>query len=335
MTQAVWRSPLLTKAKQTLPVSSEVLIEGSGEKFKVDFLKYLRAYDTRRTICKDLIVELEHYNFSDIRGSLIASVPGRHSVDDASWGWPALKRVLRTVPSSSKSSPDIVLQVSSIATLGGTDAWLAKTVFPALAASKTSPGKPRYSLIFPTADEIRRSLDGYESGASIHTKVQSSQQAKQLQYLKPIFHHWAGDGSHHASSSDNILDAGRKRAAPHIKTYVRFSDSAKTNIDWALVTSANLSKQAWGEAYNTAGEVRIASWELGVIIWPELYGQGSKMAPSFKMDKPVAAAEDSEVTIGFRMPYDLPLVPYGEDDIPWVATMSHTQPDWKGETWAI
>jgi tyrosyl-DNA phosphodiesterase-1 len=53
--------------------------------------------------------------------------------------------------------------------------------------------KPSFKVVFPTPDEIRRSLDGYKSGRSIHTKIQSNQQQKQLQYLKPIFCHWAND----------------------------------------------------------------------------------------------------------------------------------------------
>lgn len=88
-------------------------------------------------------------------------------------------------------------------------------------------------------------------------------------------------------SALRIREAGRRRAAPHIKTYVRFSDTSKTRIDWALVTSANISKQAWGDAINAAGEVRVCSYELGVLLWPELYGEGAKMVPTFKQDIPV------------------------------------------------
>lgn len=333
MTQAVWRSPLLKKTKQT-DTSGEAK-EGSGEKFKADFLAYLRYYNKKRQICNDLVKELELYDFSPIRASLIASVPGRHAHDSEEWGWPRLGKVLRSIPTQENKVSDIVLQISSIATLGGTDAWLSKTLFPILrrSSSKSKSATPNYKVIFPTADEIRRCLDGYEAGASIHTKIQSAQQQKQLQYLKPLFHHWAGDGAQHPQPPENVLDAGRKRAAPHIKTYVRYSDSSKKSIDWALVTSANLSKQAWGEALNSAGEVRVASWELGVVVWPELYGPDAKMVPTFKTDTPKDAAGGKGVTVGFRMPYDLPLVPYAKADVPWVATESYEEPDWKGETW--
>jgi len=138
--------------------------------------------------------------------------------------------------------------------------------------------------------------------------------------------------SNHTGSSTEISDAGRKRAAPHIKTYIRFSDPSQSSIDWMLVTSANLSKQAWGEATSPAGEIRISSYEIGVIVWPELYGENTMMVPTFKTDTPsipVGIAEGGSA-VGARMPYDLPLVAYGKDDEPWVATASYSEPDWLG-----
>jgi tyrosyl-DNA phosphodiesterase-1 len=38
-----------------------------------------------------------------------------------------------------------------------------------------------------------------------------------------------------------------------------------------MVTSANLSKQAWGAIANKDGEVRIQSYEVGVVVWPALF----------------------------------------------------------------
>jgi tyrosyl-DNA phosphodiesterase 1 len=122
-------------------------------------------------------------------------------------------------------------------------------------------------------------------------KLQSAAQQKQLQYMRPYFCHWAGDEE---TLTCNTLDttgteatkkqiyagnnamvkheAGRRRAAPHIKTYIRFSDAREMDrIDWAMVTSANLSTQAWGAAANANGEVRICSWEIDVIVWPDLF----------------------------------------------------------------
>jgi tyrosyl-DNA phosphodiesterase-1 len=118
-----------------------------------------------------------------------------------------------------------------------------------------------------------------------------------------------------------------------------------------MVSSANLSTQAWGAAVNSSGEVRISSWEIGVVVWPELFldGDTSKakqagslealMVPCFKRDEPDITQLDSVVSdealtvVGFRMPYDLPLTPYSASDEPWCATASHPTPDWRGQSW--
>jgi tyrosyl-DNA phosphodiesterase-1 len=184
-------------------------------------------------------------------------------------------------------------------------------------------------------------------------KLQSVTQKKQLQYMRPYLCHWAGDqepiamGTLHSNAesigNSQRTDAGRRRAAPHIKTYIRFSDKTKMDtIDWAMITSANLSTQAWGAAPNSNGEVRICSWETGVLVWPQLIvGESSgpdserpKMVPCFRKDTPDPTESDDNYSIvGFRMPYDVPLTPYSVQDVPWCATINHPEPDWLGQSW--
>ncbi|KAK3502792.1 tyrosyl-DNA phosphodiesterase I [Neurospora crassa] len=409
MTQAAWISPRLPllkpDAQQNTSSTRSPPPAGSGEKFKIDFLNYLRSY---RAACNPLIDQLAKYDFSSIRGSLIASVPGRHSlVDDfpTRWGWAAMKETLKSVPVrqagdrvqgsgdvDDSEKPEVVIQISSIATLGPTDNWVKNTLFEALSGSQgpktllSSKSKPDFKIIFPTPDEIRKSLDGYASGCSIHTKIQSAQQAKQLQYLRPMFCHWANDSVDGVGTTTTtpIREAGRNRAAPHIKTFIRFANhKTKNTIDWALLTSANLSKQAWGDAQskNNAGEaqVRICSYEIGVLVWPELFadsdgpssgskmGQKAVMVPTFLKDTPAIHGSEkdrpsllgekqgptstsgngeedgkggnekeegkSTVVVGLRMPYSLPLQRYGLQEVPWVATANHLEPDWMGQVW--
>ncbi|KAL4871814.1 hypothetical protein BDV12DRAFT_183393 [Aspergillus spectabilis] len=355
MCQAVWRSPLLPLCKNDGEESSSTTW-GSGSRFKRDLLAYLREYGVKKT--GPLVKQIAGYDFSAVRAALIASVPSKQKVGDGclsnedgktSWGWVALKESLRHIPlreSDSKTTPHIVTQMSSIATLGQTDKWLKDVFFDALAPSKSVSAirRPRYSIVFPTAEEIRRSLNGYGSGGSIHMKLQSAAQKKQLQYLRPYLRHWAGDVAD--KLFPDTRDAGHHRAAPHLKTYIRFTDSQSMDtIDWALVTSANLSTQAWGTAANAGGEVRICSWEIGVLVWPELFVseaqvQSVAMVPCFKQNNPdtsqqVSAVEaDPAALVGLRMPYDLPLKSYSAVDVPWCATMPHTEPDWLGRTWA-
>ena len=177
----------------------------------------------------------------------------------------------------------------------------------------------------------------------------------------------------------------RNLAAPHIKTYIRFS--RRGNVDWALVTSANLSTQAWGAGRGRVdGSVRVCSYEAGVLVWPGLWeGEGvecdengsdgggdddrkderiegggrvgrrgtttrkrrrARMVPVFGQDAPSpptaatsissapsAGKGSSPVTVAFRMPYDMPLLPYTAGDEPWAADQLHAQPDWRGVVW--
>jgi hypothetical protein len=206
MTNAVWRSPRLPRlspgSRQRDNYSN--LHIGSGERFQADLLHYLRCYDSRKITCKPLVDQLGQYDFSKVKGALVASAPGQcnmHDLSETAYGWAAAKRALGSV-SCKQGNSEIVVQVSSIATLGAKDTWLQKTLFDSLAASKDKGlQRPKFRVVFPTADEIRKSLDGYASGASIHTKIQSAQQAQQLGYLRPIFCHWANDSEDGAGES--------------------------------------------------------------------------------------------------------------------------------------
>ena len=375
MSQAFWRSPLLPIQKQLNRHSSSTPRLGSGLRFKRDLLAYLSGYGAKLS---DLKAQLQQYDFSEVRGALIASTPGKQNLrsldrdNETVWGLPGLRMALEGIISNNtmqtNSRPHkngverahIVTQVSSVASVG--EKWLTNTFFPTLsttAAQTKNAAGPRHSLIFPTPSEIRNSIDGYGSGASIHMKTQTSAQSNQLTFLRPLLCHWAPRPPRPSSpdpaqsltnSTSPTRKAGRHPAAPHIKTYTRFSDASLTTIDWALITSANLSTQAWGSAPTPSSEVRICSYEIGVLVWPGLWdedegeGEGkSVMVPVFKHDTPneqdtqaamaAAGVRDVKTVVGWRMPYDLPLVPYREGESPWCATSASDVPDWMGRIW--
>jgi tyrosyl-DNA phosphodiesterase-1 len=398
MTQALWRSPLLpllpsasAPSSSSDPSDTACHSIGSGERFKVDLLRYFKAYGDR---VKPLATPLARYDFSAIRAAFIGSAPLRQKPAAAqpskqtSFGWLGLQEILSAVPIAARdadSPPHVIMQVSSIATLGAVPTWLthfqsvlarslnpritetlnssnsstkASSFFSKNTATKTTSPKPRYNVVFPTPEEIRTSLDGYAAGGSIHIKLQSVQQQKQLVYLHPLFCHWkpSTDSGYTSSVTDSRRgEALRGPAAPHIKTYVRFSNERHDTIDWVMVTSANLSKQAWGDVVNKKDEIWIQSWEAGVVVWPALFADSEAgqeeavMVPVFGRDMPEGkdvretekidgdAGEQekkgSRTVVGFRMPYDLPLRPYMADDKPWCATMQYQEPDWKGLAW--
>ncbi|KAL1598844.1 hypothetical protein SLS60_007986 [Paraconiothyrium brasiliense] len=383
MTQAVWRSPFMPRQFITSvsPTGEATLPIGSGARFKKDLLCYLNAYGNRLNV---LTEQLTRYEFSAIQAAFIGSAPSRQKPAAArpsvqtSFGWLGLKEILSTI-SAKKTAipllPSIVVQISSIATLGASPTWLNhfhSVLNRTASANRSSPLSsffteassntqkkldPTLNIIFPTAAEIRTSLDGYTSGASIHTKIQSPAQQKQLEYLRPLLCHWKyqdplpGSASTSTNEARERREAHRSPAAPHIKTYVRFADVEKKTMDWAMVTSANLSKQAWGELENKKGEVWIQSYETGVMVWPALFSGGGDavMVPVFGRDLLQAGdvsglVEGDErgnggrkgkgkTVIGFRMPYDLPMSPYGADEVPWCATMSDSEEDWMGRVW--
>jgi tyrosyl-DNA phosphodiesterase-1 len=401
MTQAVWRSPMLplcslkTASEPPSAQNTATCQIGSGERFKIDLLRYFKAYGNRLA---NMTRQLKDYDFSSVRAAFIGSTPSRQKpaaakpCEQTSFGWLGLQEVLSNVPIATNSDPTtspphIVMQVSSIATLGAAPTWLtqfqsalacstsvqspaSKPAVKPMSASKfgtkdnafnTQQDKaphPTFNIIFPTPDEIRTSLDGYESGGSIHTKLQSQQQQKQLEYLHPLFCHWKGlsAASHSSSQAQQQRQALRGPAAPHIKTYIRFSNLEHKTIDWAMVTSANLSKQAWGDVINKKDEIWIQSWEAGVVVWPALFTEPGSvkktvLVPMFGKDMPgpedipetkkitdeMGKVDDTqvvdEIIVGLRMPYDLPLRSYATKEKPWCATMQYSEPDWKGLVW--
>lgn len=368
MSQAIWRTPLLPLQKDPASPNYPIPPLGSGARFKNDLLAYFHGYNRNgKAILRDLVSQLQDYNFSTVRGALIGSIPGiqkpgRFGAEDRDrvgrWGLPALKHILGCIPTKaalhgSTPQPQVVVQVSSVASVG--EKWLLSTLMPIL--STTAPvqkplvplPKPKTSIIFPTATTIRNCIDGYGSGGSIHMKTTTPTQAKQLAVLKPMLCHWSSPSALQTSnptSPEPVRQAGRGLAAPHIKTYIRFSSAAMDSIDWAMMTSANLSTQAWGSSPNASGEVKICSYELGVVVWPALWDDdakqrsgGARMVPVFGSDVPTSDDQtgggpgEEGVTIGWRMPYDLPLIPYVEDEKPWCATEACSEPDLMGRVW--
>lgn len=61
----------------------------------------------------------------------------------------------------------------------------------------------------------------------------------------------------------------RTNSTPHIKTYCRIS-SCCTKMSWFLLTSANLSKSAWGRKLKTDEDTSlIMAHEAGVLFLPQ------------------------------------------------------------------
>lgn len=353
MTQAIWQSPLLRRSDGDS--SGHIGAYGSGSRFKHDFMAYLNAYGSKTKALRD---QLAFFDFTDIKGALVSSVPSRIKEKDFEgeetlWGYPSLCRVLNEIKrtASSSKSPHIVCQVSSIATLPV--AWLTR-FFNSLFNRDDKLSLKQVSIIYPTPSNVASSLDGYAAGGSIHTKAQSAAHIKQITTLRDTLSQWSEGPS-------PAFRAQRHEAAPHIKTYIQYreqpsSQTPAPDIDWALLTSANLSTQAWGAFREKEKEVVVQSFEIGVLVWPELFSadldsrpagldHGSlrpskvHMVPVFGNDTPSPAGynestdKDQTTIIGLRIPYDLPLTRYRSTELPWSPQGTYESPDRHGRRW--
>jgi tyrosyl-DNA phosphodiesterase 1 len=293
MTQAVWRSGQLKKVEGKQQGNIGPI--GSGTRFKHDLLAYMETY---RKPAQSLHKQLQEYDFSHVRGALVASVPSKLSNNEVAstkqqhlWGYPQLREVLSHVNKATQKSrqdsqahPHLVAQVSSIATLP--NKWLETFT---RCTHPVSPSPPTLSIIYPTPSNVAQSLDGYAAGGSIHTKAQSAAHIAQISNLRPHLCQWTKGP---VSSSR----AGRELAAPHIKTYIQFNqlptkealERGDVEVDWALLTSANLSVQAWGslprQSGGDKGMVHIQSFEIGVLVWAELFVEESEGSADMQGD---------------------------------------------------
>lgn len=223
--------------------------------FEHDLVAYLRHYGTST---RQLIDRIKRFNWSHVKGKLVASVPGYHS--GQMWGLPRIKQL---VPNSS----EVIAQVSSI---GAQDR-------PFKALLEHSFHTRSLKVVFPTVEEVANSFDGYHSGASLFFK--RTQRSLNLLNLC----HWEGP---------------RQRASPHIKTYCGWVQGRQR---WYLLTSANLSKAAWGTYRRD--RLWIQSFECGILL-------------------------DSG-----PLPYSYPARNYTENDLPWSPNEEILKPDCLGNYW--
>ncbi|KAL8168996.1 UNVERIFIED_CONTAM: tyrosyl-DNA phosphodiesterase 1 [Gekko kuhli] len=128
---------------------------------------------------------------------------------------------------------------------------------------------------------------------------------KQL-WLHSYFHEWSAETS------------GRSHAMPHIKTYMRVSPDFQ-KIAWFLVTSANLSKAAWGAFEKNGAQLMIRSYELGVLFLPSEFGLDTGY---FQVKENLLSDEPA---LSFPVPYDLPPEKYESEDHPWIWNIPYTR----------
>ncbi|KAM9071122.1 tyrosyl-DNA phosphodiesterase 1 [Sarcophilus harrisii] len=314
-TQGIWLSPLYPR----LPYGTPSTHGESSTNFKSDLISYLMAYNAPPL--KEWIDIVQKHDLSETRVYLIGSTPGRFQgkhIED--WGHFRLRKLLKEHTSllPEQQSWPIVGQFSSIGSLGADESkWLCsefKDSLVILGNHGKNQGQHNVPLhlIYPTVENVRNSLEGYPAGGSLPYSLQTAE--KQV-WLHSYFHKWSAETS------------GRSNAMPHIKTYMRLSpDFAK--MAWFLVTSANLSKAAWGALEKNGTQLMIRSYELGVLFLPSAFGMDT-----FKIKRKVFS-EKQEPATSFPVPYDLPPEIYNSKDRPWIWNIPYVKaPDTHGNMW--
>ncbi|KAM9380907.1 tyrosyl-DNA phosphodiesterase 1 [Phaethornis superciliosus] len=316
-TQGIWLSPLYPRLLQGTTGSA-----GESEtNFKSDLVSYLMAYNS--PALKEWIDLIQEHDLSETRVYLLGSTPGRYQGSDKEkWGHLRLRKLLKDHASSiaAQESWPVVGQFSSIGSMGADGSkWLCSEFQDSLVAAGSSGAAllkcdVPIHLVYPTVNDVRQSLEGYPAGGSLPYSIQTAQ--KQL-WLHSYFHKWSAEIS------------GRSHAIPHIKTYMRPSPDFQ-KIAWFLVTSANLSKAAWGALEKNGTQLMIRSYELGVLFLPSAFG----LDTGYFHVRGKTLPESKGSATCFPVPYDLPPQEYESKDQPWIWNIPYTDaPDTHGNMW--
>ena len=272
---------------------------GSGESptgFKASLLRYLKFYEV--SVLQQFITCIQSCDMSHINTVFVSSVPNSHK-DGAMcmWGHRAVAKLLRNNIPPSVSSWPVIVQCSSIGSLGlSPDMWLEHELGNSLSSNMSrSLTRSRVSVVYPSHNDVLSSYDGPLGGGCL---PYSGQTAAKQPWLVDHMNHWRAEASN------------RTRAMPHIKTYTRTSPD-NTEMAYFMLTSANLSKAAWGSVSKAGNSCLIMSYEAGVVWLP-------KFVTGEELFKTVQFKERNACSNMFPLHYDLPLTKFSEREKPWL-----------------
>ncbi|EFN87775.1 Probable tyrosyl-DNA phosphodiesterase [Harpegnathos saltator] len=287
-TQGIWISPHLPRLSKAAKHNGESLTN-----FKKDLQRYLSSY--RNPALKRWRKLVKKTDFSAINVCLIASIPGHfeHTVD--LWGYKKLANVLSqhvTLPPDALKW-SIIAQSSAVGSFGPKyGSWLSKEIVWSMTreTERDLNNYPKFQFIYPSVKNYEQSFD-YQNGTSCFSysrEVHSKQQ-----WIKSYLYQW------------KAARTERDQAMPHIKSYTRISSDLK-RIAWFVLTSANLSKGAWG--VQREDDYYITNYEVGIAFLPKFITRITTF--------PIT---DEDLTNSiFPIPYDLPLCPYDSSDSPLI-----------------
>ncbi|CAJ0952409.1 unnamed protein product, partial [Mesorhabditis belari] len=254
--------------------------------FQKDLSEYLKMYNL--PIVAPWIKYIEQADFGDNNDHFIYSCPGYHKKPTKD---KMAQLGLRNALKERTLDPNAlyIAQCSSIGSLGQKpDQWFLSQFLNSLRGGRTK-GSTRVYLVYPTIQDVQHSYEGYSAGGSL--PYQSKTHEKQT-WLRAHLCKWRSD------------KRGRNKAMPHVKSYCEIG--ADRELKWLLITSANLSKAAWGEIQKNGEQLAVRSWEAGVLVQdPSRCG----------------------------LPYDYPICRYKDGDQPWIIDKNYKDIDSHGRQW--
>ncbi len=271
-TQGLWVSPICRPADDP---------KDSATGFKSSLLRYLRSYNLSQM--KAYIDLIAAADFSSINAFFVASSPGNFEGSSmCHFGHMAAGSILRR--HSKPVKWPLIVQCSSIGSLGQTPStWVTSELSDSLGCDKSD-----VKIVYPSKKNVFRSLDGILGGECLPYRRNVHEKQP---WIRDYMYQWTCD------------QWSRSKAVPHIKTYTRVEDS---KASFVMLTSANLSKAAWGKLNKNRDKFNIMSYEAGVLLLPSFVL--GPQAEYFELD-----ADPSKLIL----PYDLPLTKYENDDTPF------------------
>ena len=224
-TQGLWVSP---KCPATLPGQTP---KDSVTGFKASLLRYLMTYQVSQL--HSYMDVIKSADFSSINAFFIASSPGSHQGPALShFGHMAARSVFRK--HDVRVNWPLIIQCSSIGSLGQTPTtWCTSELKQSLGSAKD------VQVIYPSKKNVMDSLDGLLGGGCLPYRKNVHEKQP---WLRDYLYQWKCD------------KWSRTRAMPHIKTYSQVQDKKAA---YALLTSANLSKAAWGKLNKDGDKLHI------------------------------------------------------------------------------
>lgn len=270
-----------------LPASNSSMGSDSPTGFRDELITYLSAYNI--SDLQSWISAMRFIDFSSVNVFLVTSVPGMHPAESH-----GLSRASFLLSQHSVPIPNDVDIVAQCSTMGNLNHWLHNDFIPSFQCHSQHNGRgpaPNFKLIYPSLKNVRNSYDGMMGGGCL---IYSNKIHQNQLWLKNYLYQWRAEQRY------------RTRAMPHSKTYARFADG---KLFWYILTSANLSKSAWGSFYaRNRDRIRISNYEVGVVFFPRFVTN----TDYFSLN-----SSDRSTPV-FPLPHDLPLKKYDRGDVPYV-----------------